>query len=94
MGSPSSPVLTDCFAQNPAAATAGVTALDAAGMRTRANFAAFHATGKWTQTDGVTQPYFSWGLVDGKFLLSGDAATVTGLGAYAPGAQAPISADT
>ena len=63
-------------------------------MHGRANFAAFHATGKWTQTDGVTQPYVSWSMVDGKFLLAGDASTVTGLGAYAPGAQAPISANT
>ena len=89
----SSPVIADCFAQTPSAAMTGVTVLDAAGMRAASNFAAFLASGAWSQIDGKTQPYFAWGLVDGGFLLSGDAATITGLGACAPGTQAPISID-
>ena len=89
----SSPVIADCFAQTPSAAMTGVTVLDAAGMRAASNFTAFRAAGCWSQIDGKTQPYFAWGLVDGGFLLSGDTATITGLGACAPGAQAPISVD-
>jgi hypothetical protein len=87
------PGLTDCFAQDPDAATDGVTALDAAEMRAAANFAAFHATGRWTQDDGRTQPYFAWGLVDGKFILSGDDA-ITGRGAYDPGTNVLISCNS
>ena len=71
-----------------------IVALDAAEMRSTNNFTAFQAAGCWTQTDGQTQPYFDWGLVDGKFLLlAGDTATATvnGLGAYAPGTDVPIS---
>ena len=71
-----------------------IVALDAAEMRSANNFTAFQAAGCWTQTDGQTQPYFDWGLVDGKFLLlAGDTATTTvnGLGAYAPGTDVPIS---
>ena len=71
-----------------------IVALDAAEMRSTNNFTAFQAAGCWTQTDGQTQPYFDWGLVDGKFLLlAGDTATTTvnGLGAYAPGTDVPIS---
>ena len=92
------PTFTDCF--RPAdglpdlgtgsADLVGVDALDAAGFLDADNFASFHDTGKWSQVDGKTQPYFAWGLVDGGFLLSGDAA-ITGLGAYVPGTNAAIS---
>ena len=86
----SSPTFTDCFVQDPAVATDGVTALDAAGMRNTANFTAFHSSGHWTQIDGKTQPYFDWGLVEGKFILSGDAAII-GCGTYEPGTDVTIS---
>lgn len=84
------PGLADCFAQDPDAATDGVTALDAAEMRASANFSSWPAV--WTQDDGRTQPYFAWGLVGGKFILSGDDA-IAGLGAYAPGTNAPVAID-
>ena len=77
----SSPTFSDCIVLGDAGGVDGIASLDRAGMLQRANFASYHATGLWSQTDGRTQPYFDWGLVDGKFLLSGDAATVTGLGA-------------
>ena len=88
------PGLADCFAQDPDAATDGVTALDAAGMRVRANFSSWHtpAPPVWTQDDGRTQPYFARGLVGGKFILSGDAA-IAGLGACEPGTNAPLAID-
>jgi uncharacterized repeat protein (TIGR02543 family) len=73
---------------------AGIVALDAAEMRSTNNFTAFQAAGCWKQVDGLTQPYFDWGLVDGKFLLlAGDTATATvnGLGAYAPGTDVQVS---
>ncbi|MBO7684738.1 MAG: hypothetical protein J6V72_00045 [Kiritimatiellae bacterium] len=99
----SSPSFADCFriadglADIGSADHANITALDAVGMRDTDNFAAFHATGLWTQTDGLTQPYFAWGLVNGKFILSGastgsGSGTITGLGTYAPGATVPIEA--
>ena len=100
-----SPSFTDCF--RPAdglpdlgtgsADLVGIDALDAAGFLDADNFASFHDTGKWTQVDGKTQPYFAWGLVDGKMTLSGTIAgtgdgSIAGLGAYAPGTLVQISA--
>ena len=99
------PTFTDCFRISdglPDLGTdstdlAGIESLDAAGFLDRSNFAAYHATGKWAQIDGTTQPYFAWGLVDGKMTLSGTIAgtgdgSIAGLGAYAPGTLVQISA--
>jgi hypothetical protein len=98
------PTFTDCFriadglADVGAADLVGIDALSAAAMHSRSSFAAFHATGKWAQTDGLTQPYFAWGLVDGKMTLgatvSGESAgcSVSGAGAYLPGATATVTA--
>ena len=98
-----SPVFEDCFrpddglADVGAADVNGIDALDAAGMRSTGNFAAFLETEKWTQADGLTQPYFAWSLADGKMTLGGKiagtgAGAIEGLGGYAPGASAPIAA--
>ena len=98
-----SPSFTDCFriadglADVGAADLVGIDALDAAGFLDADNFGAYLDTGKWTQTDGLTQPYFAWGLVDGKMTLSGTIAgtgdgSIAGLGAYAPGTLVQISA--
>ena len=98
-----SPAFADCFRSDAGrgdvgtADVEGVDALDAAGFRDADNFASFHDTGKWTQVDGKTQPFFAWGLVDGKMTLSGTIAgtgdgSIAGLGAYAPGTLVQISA--
>ena len=75
----------------------GIVALNAAELRDADNFSAFHATGLWSQIDGQTQPYFAWSLVDGGFLLAGStvgtgSGSITGLGAYAPGTTATVTA--
>ena len=98
-----SPTFADCFriddglADVGAEDVAGIDALDAAGMRATGNFAAFLETEKWTQADGLTQPYFAWSLADGKMTLGGKiagtgAGSIDGLGACEPGASAPIEA--
>ncbi len=76
---------------------AGITALDRVGMLAIANFDVFHATGKWSQIDGMTQPYFDWSLEDGKMtLIAKSVGSVTGTvevsGLYAPGANVTIAA--
>ena len=97
------PTFADCFriddglADVGAEDVAGIDALDAAGMRDTDNFAAFLETEKWTQADGLTQPYFAWSLADGKMTLGGKiagtgAGSIDGLGACEPGAPAPIEA--
>ena len=97
------PTFADCFriddglADVGAEDVAGIDALDAAGMRDTDNFAAFLETEKWTQADGLTQPYFEWSLADGKMTLGGKiagtgAGSIDGLGACEPGASAPIEA--
>ena len=76
----------------------GIAALDADGMRSTNEFAAFHAADRgWTQVDGLTQPYFAWGLVDGGMTLSGrtggsGSGAIEGLGVYAPGTAVAIEA--
>ena len=91
-----SPSFADCFriaggrGDVGAEDVAGIDALDAAGMRSTDNFAAFLETEKWTQADGLTQPYFAWSLVDGKMTLGGKPAgtgrgSIEGVGVYAPG---------
>ena len=101
-----SPSFADCFRPadglpdlgTDSADLAGVESLDAAGFLARSNFAAYHASGaSWAQIDGKTQPYFAWGLVDGKMTLSGTTAgtgggSISGLGAYASGTVVEISA--
>ena len=98
-----SPSFADCFRTDGgrgdvgAEDVAGIDALDAAGMRSTDNFEAFLETDKWTQADGLTQPYFAWSLADGKMTLGGKiagtgAGTIGGTGAYTPGASAPIEA--
>ena len=98
-----SPSFADCFRTDGgrgdvgAEDVAGIDALDAAGMRSTDNFEAFLETDKWTQADGLTQPYFAWSLADGKMTLGGKiagtgAGSIEGLGACEPGASAPIEA--
>ena len=98
-----SPSITNCFRfadglkDIGAKDHAGITALDRAGMLAAANFGAFHATGKWSQTNGKTQPYFDWSLEDGKMALivmavGSVTGTVEGSGLYAPGANATLAA--
>ena len=77
---------------------AGIEALSDAAMHATNSFAAFHDTEKWAQIDGTTHPYFAWSLVDGKMTLgatvSGESAvcSVSGAGAYLPGATATVTA--
>lgn len=100
-----SPSFTDCFRPAdglPDLGTSstdlvGIDALDAAGFLDSGNFDPYLDTGKWTQVDGKTQPYFAWGLQDGKMTLSGSISgtgggSIAGLGAYAPGTVVNISA--
>ncbi|MBQ6102755.1 MAG: hypothetical protein IJL06_03700, partial [Kiritimatiellae bacterium] len=100
-----SPSFTDCFRPAdglPDLGTGstdlvGIDALDATGFLDADNFAAYLDTGKWSQVDGKTQPYFAWGLQDGKMTLSGSISgtgdgAIAGLGAYEPGTIVQISA--
>ena len=67
-------------------------------MRSTNEFAAFHAADRgWAQADGLTQPYFAWGLVDGGMTLSGrtggsGSGAIEGLGVYVPGTAVAIEA--
>ena len=98
------PTFEDCFRLEDglgdvgAESRGGIAALDEDGMRSTNQFAAFHAADRgWAQTDGLTQPYFEWGLVDGGMTLSGrtvgsGSGAIEGLGVYAPGTAVAIEA--
>ena len=98
-GLDSSPGLADCFVQDPAVATDGVKALDAAGMRAAINFAAFQATGYWTQTDGLTQPLLEWSAEDIPLTVStftdgnGRGHVVVSADSFAPGSMVTVTAE-
>jgi len=98
-----SPTFEGCFridddlADVGASDISGIDALDAAGFLDADNFEDYLDTGKWSQIDGKTQPYFAWGLVDGKMTLSGTTSgtgegSISGVGAYAPGTVVQITA--
>ncbi len=75
----------------------GIVALDADDFHASSHFGSFLENGLWTQTDGLTQPYFPWSLASGMMRLSGltagtGAGVLDGMGLYAPGDTVTISA--